>query len=313
MASNFDFVNQEPQWVNIAERARKAEQGMAVAPEVAAIFGRSAMELGIKWVYRAEGMDTSDPYKYGKDRELFALLKDRGFCEVVGDNKLLHMLDQLRLFGNRAAHGGSPLTHGDGVLALRILFEFLSWMAYCYTSIQGEMVFDESLLPSPADKAAVSQQELKKQAEDIARKDAALAQKQHELDEKNQELDDIREKNEQLQRELIRLRKERQAQGEFHVNPITEAETRKRYIDYDLEAAGWIIGDNCRIEEEVSGMPNASNNGFSDYVLYGRDQKPLAIVEAKRTSFDPEKGAKGAAGVCTKTIYTAAWCGDGTG
>ena len=72
MASNFDFVNQEPQWVNIAERARKAEQGMAVAPEVAAIFGRSAMELGIKWVYRAEGMDTSDPYKYGKDRDLFS-------------------------------------------------------------------------------------------------------------------------------------------------------------------------------------------------------------------------------------------------
>ena len=34
MASNFDFVNREPQWVNIAERARKAEQGMAVAPEV---------------------------------------------------------------------------------------------------------------------------------------------------------------------------------------------------------------------------------------------------------------------------------------
>ena len=292
MASNFDFLTGQSDWSNIAERAHKAEQGLAIAPEFAAIFARSAMELGIKWVYRAEGMDTSDPYKYGKDRELFALLKDRSFCEVVGDDKLLHMLDQLRLFGNRAAHGGRPLTHGDGVLALRILFEFLSWMAYCYTAIQGEMVFDESLLPSPDDKATVSQQEIKKQAENIAKKDAALAQKQHELEEKNQELDDIRAKNEQLQQELIRLRKERQAQGEFHVNPITEAETRKRYIDYDLEAAGWIIGDNCRIEEEVSGMPNASNTGFSDYVLYGRDQKPLAIVEAKRTSLDPEKGAK---------------------
>ena len=51
MASNFDFVSQEPAWEHIAERAKKAEQGLAVAPEVAAIFGRSAMELSIKWVY----------------------------------------------------------------------------------------------------------------------------------------------------------------------------------------------------------------------------------------------------------------------
>lgn len=79
MLSNFDFVGQYPDWNHIAERAKKAEQGMAVAPEFAAIFGRSAMELGIKWVYGAEGMDTRDPYNYGKDRELFALLKDRGF------------------------------------------------------------------------------------------------------------------------------------------------------------------------------------------------------------------------------------------
>lgn len=293
MASNFDFVSQEPQWEQIALRARKAEQGLAVAPEVAAIFGRSAMELSIKWIYQAEGMDISDPYKAGRDRELFSLLKDRGFAEVVGDTRLLHMLDQLRLFGNRAAHGGgAPLTQQDGILALRILFEFLSWMAYCYTSIQGDLVFDEDLLPSPAAEAAISQQEIQKQAEDIAKKDAILTQKQHELEEKNRELEDMRRQQEALQQELIQLRKERQSQGGFHLNPITEAETRRRYIDYDLEAAGWVLGDNCRIEEEVSGMPNATQTGFADYVLYGRDGKPLAIVEAKRTSYDPEKGAK---------------------
>ena len=177
MASNFDFVSQEPAWEHIAERAKKAEQGLSVAPEVAAIFGRSAMELSIKWVYGAEGMDISDPYKAGKDRDLFSLLKDRGFAEVVGDSRLLHMLDQLRLFGNRAAHGGTPLSFRDGVLSLRILFEFLSWMAYCYTSIQGEMVFDESLLPSAQEKTPLSQKELQKQAAEIEKKDAALSQK----------------------------------------------------------------------------------------------------------------------------------------
>lgn len=275
MASNFDFVSQEPAWEHIAERAKKAEQGLSVAPEVAAIFGRSAMELSIKWVYGAEGMDISDPYKAGKDRELFSLLKDRGFAEVVGDSRLLHMLDQLRLFGNRAAHGGTPLSFQDGVLSLRILFEFLSWMAYCYTFIQREMVFDESLLPSAQEKTPLSQKELQKQAAEIEKKDAALSQKQHELEEKNRELDEIRKQHEALQQELTRLRQERQAQGSFHINPITEAETRKRYIDFDLEAAGWVIGENCHIEEEISGMPNASNTGFTDYVLYGRDGASL--------------------------------------
>ena len=77
MASNFDFIAQEPAWEHIAERAKKAEQGLAVAPEVAAIFGRSAMELSIKWVYRAEGMETSDPYNLKSRRKLNLPSKDK--------------------------------------------------------------------------------------------------------------------------------------------------------------------------------------------------------------------------------------------
>ena len=41
-------------------------------------------------------------------------------------------------------------------------------------------------------------------------------------------------------------------------------------------------------EVEVAGMPNSENKGFVDYVLWGNDGKPLALVEAKRT----KKGAK---------------------
>ena len=38
-------------------------------------------------------------------------------------------------------------------------------------------------------------------------------------------------------------------------------------------------------------MPNKSGDGYCDYVLYGQDHKPLAIVEAKKTSYSAEKGA----------------------
>ncbi|VTQ54888.1 type i restriction enzyme r subunit [Clostridium perfringens] len=37
-------------------------------------------------------------------------------------------------------------------------------------------------------------------------------------------------------------------------------------------------------------MPNDSGIGFADYVLYGDNGKPLAVVEAKRTSVDEKKG-----------------------
>ena len=79
---------------------------------------------------------------------------------------------------------------------------------------------------------------------------------------------------------------------------MTEAATRKLYVDLFLTEAGWDIVDKenvvlpgkAGIEIEVEGMPNSKGKGFCDYVLYGKDGKPLAIVEVKKTSESPEKG-----------------------
>ena len=78
----------------------------------------------------------------------------------------------------------------------------------------------------------------------------------------------------------------------------TEAETRRAYIDVYLEEAGWdvletegaMLPGKAGVEIKVEGMPNGTGEGFCDYVLYGRDLKPLAVVEAKKTSVGPEKG-----------------------
>ena len=79
---------------------------------------------------------------------------------------------------------------------------------------------------------------------------------------------------------------------------MSEATTRRLYIDLYLREAGWDVmeTENVRvagkagIEIKVEGMPNSQGVGYCDYVLYGRDGKPLAIVEAKKTSVSPEKG-----------------------
>ena len=94
---------------------------------------------------------------------------------------------------------------------------------------------------------------------------------------------------------------------------MSEANTRKLYIDLYLKEAGLDVLDTenvaiagkAGIEIKVEGMPNAQGIGFCDYVLYGRDGKPLAIVEAKKTSVSPEKGRHQVDlyGECMKAIY----------
>lgn len=93
--------------------------------------------------------------------------------------------------------------------------------------------------------------------------------------------------------------KEQGTEASYQKPPyMSEAETRKLYIDLYLQEAGWNVldanhvvqpGKAC-VEIEVQGMPNTQGVGYCDYVLYGRDGKPLAIVEVKKTSVSPESG-----------------------
>ena len=79
---------------------------------------------------------------------------------------------------------------------------------------------------------------------------------------------------------------------------FSEAETRAAYIDVYLREAGWevltqkgvMLPGKAGIEIEVGDMPNNAGVGYCDYVLYDRAGKPLAVVEAKRTSRDPQIG-----------------------
>lgn len=53
---------------------------------------------------------------------------------------------------------------------------------------------------------------------------------------------------------------------------------------------GWVFGEDVSEEEPVFGMPNNTGDGFVDYVLWGKDHLPLAVIEAKKTSKDPNIG-----------------------
>ncbi len=82
----------------------------------------------------------------------------------------------------------------------------------------------------------------------------------------------------------------------------SEKETREQLIDPKLMRAGWDVlttkylveKNKACIETPVTGLPitseNKSGNGFVDYVLFGDDGKPLALIEAKKSVVNEEQG-----------------------
>ncbi len=91
-----------------------------------------------------------------------------------------------------------------------------------------------------------------------------------------------------LRAEIAATKKANTAQADTH--NYSEAETRDYFIDLLLKEAGWALDQERDREFPVEGMPNNEGKGFVDYVLWGDDGIPLALLEAKGTKRDPRVG-----------------------
>ena len=168
-------------------------------------------------------------------------------------------------------------TFYEAVLSLRDLFEFCKWIQYCYADTYEEQVYDESILEK-GDEKKVHPDELKALYERLSSKD--------------EKLEKIRRENEHLREQMTELRRKNVSGRNFRIDKNSEAETRSKYIDLDLMEAGWQIGRDCLEEVEVKGMPNKTGIGYVDYVLYGDNGLPLAVIEAKKTGKNPIEGSQ---------------------
>lgn len=276
MASNFDYLLDKKGYSEFAQAAVEAEKALAISPASVAIHARKALELGVKFIYSVEPSLTI-PYK----DNLSALIHNYCFKDMIGLN-LFHLIKFIVRLGNVAVHSGSPVQAEDAILSLRNLHSFCDWIDYSYSEDYQQVDFDVNILPKPASESQ-NKQQLQKMA------DA--------LDKKSQSLEELKKLNEDLMNQLQELKQVNIQQRVFQVDEISEAETRNRYIDLALMEAGWRIAGaqvklpNCYTEVPVAGMPNNSGNGYVDYVLYGQDQMPLAVVEAKKTSVDAMAGS----------------------
>ena len=270
--SNFSFLQEQNAYSMFAASAIEAEKVYATSTTMCVIGCRKAMELAVKWVYAAD-TEMVMPYR----DNLQALIHEPSFRFAL-DKQTWEPLLYITKLGNMAVHTEKLIRNDDAVFALKGLFDFIQWIDYCYGADYEERVFDEKAIPQ--ERVVLDEIKIKEQESLLGEKDAKIKAIEAKLAKMASELTAAKESNKQ--------------QRNFNPEKITEFETRKRYIDLDLELMDWSIsgkGQNVSEEFEVTDMNNIlGQKGYVDYVLWGDNGCPLAIVEAKRTSLDANKG-----------------------
>ena len=258
--TNFDFLLSVPDFVPFGEVAVAAEKIYGIDPAACVLNCRRAMEFAVKWMYSVDSA-LSMPW----DDKLVSLLSTEEFRDIV-DTNLMRRLEYIRKTGNFAAHDGKKITKEQAMLCLQNLWVFMDFVACCYSRNYQSGTFDPSLPEQSAAPVYVVPPETEIQLAKLIEENAAL-------------------------KEELTVRREEQQQT-YTPKPleISEYKTRKLYIDVMLEDAGWTKGKDWLDEVELPGMPNQSETGYADYVLYGDDGKALAVIEAKRTCVDVAKG-----------------------
>ena len=268
-----------PEWPDIHAAATRAEAQALADPRASAFHARRALELTMAWLYKADRR-LKLPYQ----DNLAALIHEPSFRAAVGDT-IFYKARFLKDVGNKAVHSEKPFTETEARTAIAELFHVAYWLARTYA--RGEkpadsLAFDPAKLPPPM--AAIAKLTLQQ-----------LRAREAELRASDEKLTDLLASHAALDTELQQLRAEvatarvlNAAQPDTH--DYNEAATRDHFIDLLLREAGWDPDGVDVAEYPVTGMPNPTGQGFVDYVLWGDDGRPLALVEAKATRHDARKG-----------------------
>ncbi|MBD2034553.1 DEAD/DEAH box helicase family protein [Leptolyngbya sp. FACHB-321] len=280
MASNFDFLSDR--YPKLFEHASHAERLVHTAPRASCFYARFTLEQAVHWLY-ANDAYLQLPY----ENNLAALIHEQTFKDNLNPPSLFHKVRNIHKTGNIAVHDSTAITDRDSLFIVQELFHFLYWLCRYYAK-DGKTLptlsFDLTLVPQPQ----------------TAKQDLSLPQLQElktllsQADEMRRIAEERQQQTEQqitsLQAEVAALKQQNETVPDTH--DYKEADTRRYLIDVLLKEAGWNIHQPRWTEYEVQGMPNSTGKGYVDYVLWGDDGKPLALVEAKRTTKDPKEGKR---------------------
>ena len=258
---NFDYL-EELGLTDLHRFCSAAEEMQVSNPDLSAISARKALEYIVRALYVMKHIEIPER------ASLFELVDGEVFREFIGDERVMMAVHYVRKVGNNGAHG-IPVSKRESFFCLLNIYNVIAAILHKLTFIKEVIPFDRTLIPNqpqttaitPAKVAVTPQSTIVKAADKEAVEDKTPVE-------------------------------------EVASPDLGEAETRKLFIDLMLKEAGWDVLDTdgaiqpskACIEVEVEGMPNNEGKGYCDYVLFGSNGLPLAVIEAKRTSVSPVKG-----------------------
>lgn len=271
---NFDYLKEINGFEQVYNYCNLVEQYQIVKPEISAQNGRLALESLVKIIYQLKQWPTQER------PNLYSLVTDERFESFINNAEMMKRIHYIRKVGNNAMHPGeNTVTRKESFFLLLNLYYFVGDIMLTWLLIDELPKFDKALVPG-----------LINQAEPLI----------HHTPTQSVAIDEATTAAANSATNVTSAQEQPTAFAAHNPTEISEAETRRIYIDLLLKEAGWkvvdtegiIVSGKACIEIEVDGMPNPSGKGYVDYVLFGDNGLPLAVIEAKRTSVDPAKGRR---------------------
>lgn len=290
--SNFKFLQQE--WFSLYSKMKTAEQRVFTEPVSTASYCRLVLEECMHLLFDIEHIEKP----FNTD---LAQLMDHEEIKSIITHQLREGIHIVRKTGNVAVHYGNRISSKEALISIKYIYDFTKWFAQTYSKESPLLpgLFNEQLIPKLGEK----QRQLKELQSEQEKAHQVLLEQINKLQEekeailvKAQESEaSLEAYKQQTQQAVVKLKKQKQARLKPIATEFTEAQTRKHLIDVDLKEAGWFnLSEGRELEYPVKGMPitadNPKGNGFVDYVLWDDNGKPLALIEAKRTTKDVEIG-----------------------
>jgi type I restriction enzyme R subunit len=278
-STNFEFIR--PYDSALASLGGLAEAYAFSDPESSLVKLRTFAEQSVTTIY--------DQFRLPipTDANLFDLLNQDSLKSVLPPS-VLSKLHAIRMHGNKAAHGDKA-TAATALWILREAYALSCWMYETFYNGDPAKTppFTEPL--AEGDKAKVGEQARREVLRKLAAQEAQMQFLLQELEKTRSQAEAAEKTVEDLQSLLSKGRNVAVALK------FDEATTRERMVDSQLIDAGWDVGTNGASTEQVGQEVALQTDGkteYADYVLFGDDGKPLAVVEVKRTIRSPESGRK---------------------
>ncbi len=282
-STNFEFLRgAHPE---LASLGGFAEHYAVSDPASAAIKLRAYAEAMVSSIFADQQL--LRPYK----ANLNDLLTDDCF-KAATPAVVIDKLHALRIQGNRAAHGAAKeLKPHHSMWLLKEAHALGQWFFISYAGGTKDRCRDFIDIEAQAEHAKAERERDKKVVlQQLAAQEAQMASLLADLESARSRAAAAEKSQEDLQAILNRTQQTANALN------FNETSTRRRLIDELLIAAGWDVGANGKNtdqvgqEVEVLHQPTQTGGGLADYVLWDDDGKPLAVVEAKKTAVDAQKG-----------------------